>query len=339
MKRKLLLAALCVVGALGFKAHATDYLTDFSGYTVTKTSVSNDNTNGTAREFWRGGVLGFDVSGSSTELPNGVYSFSVQAVYRGHLTKDIPTGIIAYAESGGNQYMAPICNYTDGTVASENLGAFATAFATAGNYLNTIPYIVVTDGKIKVGVKSMSTQPFCGNGCWFIFNTASFKVSDVTDSEVFSTALSDMKAQANGLLDSNSDTSTERSNLQTAVNNATAIASDIVNIKQKIDAYLAYLVENASESEPNDVSYYFTNPKYSIRNLDLVGGLVTSDKQTALGQPFGWICFDAGGAVDNGSGNAFQEGQGFNWFSTIGNTTEIDGNTANYDSEKTAQLQ
>ena len=337
MKRKLLLAALCVVGALGLQqVRATDYLTDFSGYTVTKTAVSNDNTSGTVREFWRGGVLGFDVNGTSTTLPNGVYSFSVQAVYRGHLTKDIPTGIIAYAESDGAQYMAPICNYTDGTVASASLTAFATAFETVDNYLNTIPYIIVTDGKIKVGVKSMSTQPYCDNGFWFIFNTASFKVSDVTDASVLATALADVKAQAEGLLASNdADNSTARSELQSAHDAATATAADIVNVKQKIDAYLAFLVDQSTLDSPKDVSFYFTNPKYSIRNLDLVGGLVTSGNSGSLGQPFGWTCFDAGGTGDNGSGNQFQANQGYNWFTTIANTTSLDGQAANYDAEKT----
>ena len=335
MKRKLLLAMLFVASAIGFNANAADYLTDFSSYTVTKTAVSNDNTSGTAREFWRGGIIGFDVNGTSTTIPNGVYSFSVQAVYRGHLDNDIPTGIIAYAESNGAQYMTPICNKTDGTVSDISLAGFKTAFETPSNYLNTIPYIIVTDGKIKVGVKSMSTQPFCDNGMWFIFNTASFKVSDVTDASVLATALSDTKAQAAGLLASNSDETPERSNLQSAYDDATAKAADVVNLKQKIDTYLTKLVEIAERENPRDVSYYFTNPKYSIRNLDLVGGLVTSGNSGALGQPLGWTCFDAGGFVDNGSGNEFQKGQGYNWFSTIGNTTEIDGHTANYDAEKT----
>lgn len=259
----------------------------------------------------------------------------MQGMYRGHLTNDIPTGIIAYAESDGAQYMAPICNKTDGTVSTISLAGFDTAFnGDANNYLNKIPYIIVTDGKIKVGVKSMSTQPFCDNGMWFVFNTASFKVSDVTDGDVLATALADIKAQAAGLLASNSDESTARSDLQTAYNSATATAADIVNVKQKIDAYLAKLVEIAEQEHPLDVSYYFTNPKYSIRNLDLVGGLVTSGKSGALGQPFGWTCFDAGGYKDDGSGKKFQEGQGFNWFTTIGNTTELDGQAANYDAEK-----
>ena len=332
-KLKLLLSgiALLVAG----QTWATDYLTDFSQYTVNKTAVSNDNTSGTAREFWRNGVLGFDVFGTSTEVPNGVYTYSVQAMYRGHKTKDIPTGIIAYAESDGAQYMTPICNYTDGTTGGESLGAFATAFGTADNYLNTIPYVIVVDGKIKVGVKSMSTQPYCNNGMWFIFNTASFKVTEVSDDDVLATALADIKAQAAGLLASNSDESTERSNLQTAYNDATATAADIVNVKQKIDAYLARLVELAELANPLDVSYYFTNPKYSIRNLDLVGGLVTSGNAGSVGQPFGWTCFDAGGAVDDGSGNKFQENQGYNWFTTVGNTTTLDGQAANYDAEKT----
>ena len=333
MKRKLFLFLCALLTSVGM--WATDYLTNFSDYTVTKTAVSNDATSGTAREFWRNAILGFDVYGSSTTIPNGVYSFSMQGMYRGHLTNDIPTGIIAYAESDGAQYMAPICNKTDGTVSTISLAGFNTAFnGDANNYLNKIPYIIVTDGKIKVGVKSMSTQPFCDNGMWFVFNTASFKVSDVTDGDVLATALADIKAQAAGLLASNSDESTARSNLQTAYNSATATAADIVNVKQKIDAYLAKLVEIAEQEHPLDVSYYFTNPKYSIRNLDLVGGLVTSGKVGALGQPFGWTCFDAGGYKDNGSGNKFQEGQGFNWFTTIGNTTELDGQAANYDAEK-----
>ena len=334
-KLKLFFAALALLVGGANSASATDYLTDFSKYTVTKTAVSNDATSGTAREFWRGGVINFDISGTSTEVPSGVYSFSMQGMYRGHLTKDIPTGIIAYAESDGVQYMAPICNKTDGTVETLSPAGFNTAFNNdANNYLNKIPYIIVTDGKIKVGVKSMSTQPFCDNGMWFVFNTASFKVSDVTDNDVLSTALSDIKAQAAGLLASNSDESTARSNLQSAYDAATATASDIVNVKQKIDAYLTYLIENATDVNPKDISYCFTNPKYSIRNLDLVGGLVTSGKTGALGQPFGWTCFDAGGKKDNGCGNAFQENQGFNWFSTIGNTTELDGQAANYDVEK-----
>ena len=334
MKKKLFLLLCAQLGILT-SVQAADYLTDFSQYTVSKTAVSNDNTSGTAREFWRNGILGFDINGTSDAVPNGVYYFSVQGVYRGHLTADIPTGIIAYAESDGAQYMAPICNKTDGTVSTVSLDGFKTAFGTPSNYLNTIPYIIVANGKIKVGVKSMSTQPYCDNGMWFVFNTASFKVSDVTDAGVLSTALSDTKAQAAGLLASNSDETTERANLQSAYDAATATAADIVNLKQKIDAYLAKLVEIAGEENPLDVSYYFTNPKYSIRNLDLVGGLVTSGKSGALGQPFGWTCFDAGGTGDNGSGNKFQEGQGYNWFSTIGNTTKIDDHTANYDAEKT----
>lgn len=298
--------------------------------------MSNVGNNGTTREYWRGGNLGFDVFGQSTTIPNGLYSFSVQALYRGHLDGDVPTGIIAYAESAGNQYMTPICNYTDGSKPGNDFSKIAAAFnANANDYLNTIPYIIVTDGKIKVGVKSMSTQPFCHNGMWFLYNTASFKVSVVTDISVLTTALSDVKKQANELLKSNADTSDERTALQNAIASEEVTSENIVNIKQKMDVYLAKLSSLATSENPKDVSCYFVNPKYSIRNLDLVGGLVTSGKAGALGQPFGWTCFDAGGSVDDGSGKKFQEGQGFNWFSTIGNSVAIDGHTANYDEGKT----
>ena len=336
-KLKLLLVTLAlIVGGIG-SAWATDYLTNFSDYTETRTAVSNTGASGNTQEYWRGGILDFDISGSSTTIPNGVYSFSVQAVYRGHYTKDVPTGIIAYAESAGSQYMVPVCNYTDGPApASNNPEGFNNVFsADPNNFLNTIPYIIVTDGKIKVGVKSMSTQPFCDNGMWFLFNKTSFKVSDVTDEGVLATAFADIKAQATGLLESNSETSDARTALETAAAATDPSAANIVDIKQKIDAYLAFLANTATQDTPYDVSYYFTNPKYAIRNLDLVGGLVTSGKTGALGQPFGWTCFDAGGTVDNGSGNCFQDAQGYNWFSTIGNTTAIDGRTANYDTEKT----
>lgn len=334
MFKKLLTLAAFAIGSAAM--WATDYLTDFSGYTVTKTAVYADATNGNAREFWRGSVLDFDVSQETTELPNGVYTFSVQAVYRAHLTGDAPTGIIAYAESGGNQYMAPICNYTDGTTPSESLGGFSTAFETEGNYLNTIPYIIVSNGKVKVGVKSLGTQLYCTNGMWFVFNPSTFKLSDDVSEDVLATALSDVKAQATGLLDSNSDASDARNALETAVTDANAATvATIVDVKQKIDAYLNYLATEATPETPYDVSYYFTNPKYAIRNLDLVGGLITSGKTGALGQPFGWTCYDAGGTGDNGSGNEFQRGQGYNWFSTIGNTTAIDDRTANYDADKT----
>ena len=125
MKRKRLLFAVALL-LCNAAVWATDYLTDISGYTVTNNG--SDATNGNAREFWKSSVLTFDIFQETTSLPNGVYNFSLQAVYRAHRTVDTPTGVIIYAESDGNQYMAPVANYTDGSVSAENLGGFSTAF-------------------------------------------------------------------------------------------------------------------------------------------------------------------------------------------------------------------
>lgn len=318
-----ILFAMLGVGTLS----ATDYITGASGFTVNKIVVSNDATNGVAREFWSSNEnFSFDIY-QDIEVPDGVYTFQLQSMYRAHLTKNSITNVALYANTSGNQYIGRVLNYTEGSVSAENLGSFNTAFSNdANNYLAKIPYFIVTDGKVKVGVRTLSKTPFCNNGHWFIYNPSSFKLSDVTDSEILTIALNDVKHQAEGLL-GNGDNSEAKTNLQNVYNGAEATSSSIVALKEAVDAYLSYLSINGTKENPNDVSYYFVNPKFDGSTLRTVGAVNVYNNG---GQPFGWVCYEEAGTGTANQGNALADGMGFNHFTVVDNTVEYDGQTPGY---------
>ncbi len=95
----------------------------------------------------------FNMYQTLTDIPNGLYELKVNAFYSGEDTK-LPT---VYAESGINNGSA---EFPVRTGEENDMLAAAVSFA-AGNYLSEGAKVLVTNGKLKIGVKFEESSLWC----------------------------------------------------------------------------------------------------------------------------------------------------------------------------------
>ena len=189
MKRKLLLAALCVVGALGFNANAQEDVTstflknadlsDASDRTnktswTTQTNVQDWQTNGAVAvvEFysdWNNGVGGatmtqkdFELSQSVT-LPAGDYRIAVNAFYRnGDGDGTNPNKAWIFAGTKTQNVVALTSAGVGAYSGSSDLYKAATAFS-QGDFSNAFDFSLESETTIDLGFKGnfTTTHSWC----------------------------------------------------------------------------------------------------------------------------------------------------------------------------------
>jgi hypothetical protein len=122
-----------------------------TGATAPKTSMkSEDGTSVYSVEAYK---KTFDVNQTLTGVPNGVYALRVNGFYR----QDGSDAIYPYLYANDSKATLPVRTGTE-----NDMQQAAVSFV-AGNYLSDAVYVQVTDGTLKVGVKTE------GNSCWVIF--------------------------------------------------------------------------------------------------------------------------------------------------------------------------
>ncbi len=312
MKRRLItcMAFLCaIIGT----SKGTDYVTGGDGLSISENFIVNRGSSGNVREIWSNNAkMGFNLS-QTVELPNGVYTLSMQAMYRASYDAGTSTNCVLYAETTGKVYSTAIANYGDYTPASESLANVAALMtSSADNYANKIPYFIVTDGKANIGARSLGQLTYCNNGYWFIWNPTSLLLSDVTDEVVLGTALEEVKAEAKVILDAAEETDAKTS-LQTAYDGATATSEGIVALKEAIRSYYPSL---ATADNPIDVSSLLINPKYEETAMMVATNNTNTSVAYPMVQPAGWLCSDN-----------LTSGGNFQFYHVVGAGETFDGNS------------
>ncbi len=205
----------------------------------------------------------------------------------------------------GSYYEADLANFGDYS-ATESLSGLTTAMETSTNYLDTIPYFIVTDDNatVRVGARSTGALTYCTNGYWFVWKASSFQVSDVTDASVLSTALAAVKEEADVILDAAED-SEEKTALQEVYNSATATGSSIAALKKAIKTYAGAM---GSSDTPLDVTSVYVN------NGDFSHGVALTNSNTNAVNlaPMGWTITNSGSGI-------------YNYLSIVANNTKYDG--------------
>lgn len=268
-------------------------ITDGSGLSfTTKTGFGNPGKAGGSAakdqvfELWTNGANpSFDLSQTVTEIPEGVYELSANAMYRSSLTYGTATNCVLYATVGSNTYSAPIKNYGDCT-ASESLGGVANAMVNHNAYSTSIPYIVVKDGSATIGMKNTDALTYCTNGYWFIYNLGSFTFKNVTDS-YYST----LSARATEMISKAADGDAKTA-LSTALSTySTATVDNIEGLKAAINTYLWTA---ASDANPIDVTSYIANPTFDGGSLKFWMQDFGYTQADDMFQPNGWdLCYSS----------------------------------------------
>lgn len=121
-----------------------------TGATAPKSNAGNSETTIYSIEAY---CKTFDVNQTLTNVPNGVYAVRVNGFYR----QDGSDANLPYVYANDSQTTLPVRTGTENDMQSA-----AVSFV-AGNYLSEPAYVQVTDGTLKVGVKTEGTS------CWTIF--------------------------------------------------------------------------------------------------------------------------------------------------------------------------
>ena len=237
-------------------------------------------------ELWTNGANpSFDLSQTVTEIPEGVYELSANAMYRSSLTYGTATNCVLYATVGSNTYSAPIKNYGDCT-ASESLGGVANAMVNHKAYSTSIPYIVVKDGSATIGMKNTDALTYCTNGYWFIYNLGSFTFKNVTDSYYIT-----LSARATEMIAKAADGDAKTA-LSTALSTySTATVDNIEGLKAAINTYLWTA---ASDANPIDVTSYMANPTFDGGSLKFWMQDFGYTQAADMYQPNNWdLCYSS----------------------------------------------
>ena len=120
-----------------------------TGATAPKSNAGNSETTIYSIEAY---CKTFDVNQTLTNVPNGVYAVRVNGFYR----QDGSDANLPYVYANDSQTTLPVRTGTENDMQSA-----AVSFV-AGNYLSEPAYVQVTDGTLKVGVKTEGTS------CWTI---------------------------------------------------------------------------------------------------------------------------------------------------------------------------
>ena len=304
MKKKLLtLLGGALLGLFSMNVTAAEWTGDITngsglGFT-TRDNFGNPGaaSGSTAKEqvfeIWTNSAnAAFDLNQAVTNIPDGIYELSANAMYRASLTYGTATNCVLYATVGDKTYTAAIKNYGDCT-AKEDLGGVANAMVNHKAYGVSIPYIVVEGGvtSVTIGMKNTSALTFCTNGYWFIYNKGSFTFKNVTAAyyEKLSTRATAMIADA---ADGEAKTA-----LQTAL--STYATATVENIKALKAAINTYLWTAASDTAPIDVTSYMVNPTFDDGSLKFWMQDFGYKQAADLFQPNGWDLCYASAIVNN----------------------------------------
>ena len=125
----------------------------WSNTNATAPKTSDNPVTGASRYSIEAYHVTFDVNQTLSNVPNGVYALNVNGFYR----QDGNDNNLPYLYANDVQITLPVC-----TGGENNMQSAAVSFE-AGNYLSEPAYVQVTDGTLKVGVKTV------GKSCWAIF--------------------------------------------------------------------------------------------------------------------------------------------------------------------------
>ena len=229
---------------------------NISGATNPKTSIGNE-----ARQRWsiESYHAVFDVNQTLSDIPNGVYALSVNGFYRNDDGGALP---VLYA----NDESTTLPNRGSGT--ENNMQDAAVAFI-AGNYLSDPVLIEVTDGTLKIGVKTT------GTGCWVIFKNFHLAYyGDASMDEIKNAALiqkfNEIKDKAQTFdLTQNMATATKEK-LQTALTNYSNPASDTESLNAAIQALTEAVDEaNASVNSYTTLHQWFAVVDNELKNTNV----------------------------------------------------------------------
>ena len=287
MKRKLLLAALCVVGAIGggnslmAQTAWSGDITNADGLTFATKYA--DPSNHDVAETWTNTsstTHAFDVNQSLTSIPDGVYELSAQAMYRASLTYGTSTNCVLYATVGDKTYSTPIANFGDFT-AKEDRAQIGTQMQNNNAYLNVVPAVIVEGGNATIGMKSVGELAYCTNGYWFVYKKSTFTFKNVTD-----TYHAKLITRANTIL-----VSAPESDAKTTLSNAvtTYATANLANVKALQTAINTFL-ETATVENPLNVTDYITNPSFEDNSGNKKNWIqdLGYKQPSEIYQPTGW---------------------------------------------------
>ena len=280
---------IAVLGVGSLSAQTWTDITNGDNNTFT-TKYANPTTHDVF-ETWTGSGSNhaFDWNQEVSNIPDGVYELSANAMYRASLTYGTPTNCVLYAKVGDKEYTTPIANFADYT-AKEDRGQIATQMQNNDAYKSKIGYIIVKEGNAKIGIKSIGELAYCTNGYWFVCKKSTFAFKNVTENYFtgLQTKIDRMLANAG-----NSDAKTVLSTARNTYNRAT-----LTNI-EALQAAIATFMETASAANPIDITPYMANPSFEggqTKNwIQDLGYKQPSD----VYQPEGWNMLYSSAVVNN----------------------------------------
>ncbi len=259
MKRKLFLLLCSLLTMVGVQAQTewTDDVTNGDGLNYSNKQHFNGPTakgDKGAFECWtNNAAASFDFNQSFTNVPDGVYELSSQAMYRASLAYGTPTNSVLYATVGDKTFSTPLANLGDYTALEtpENIGLQMT---NNNAYLNVVPAVMVEGGNVTIGMKSLGALTYCTNGYWIVFKKSTFTFKNVT-----TTYHAKLVARATTML-----ATAPESSAKTTLSNAltTYAAATYANVKALQSAINTFLA-TATETNPLNVTDYITNPSFS----------------------------------------------------------------------------
>jgi len=284
MKRKLLLAALCVVGALGMRAQTdvtSTYITnaDFSaitGWTKINNKFSSTATTDNVTEWYLGNSNDYNSAYAAltqqlTNLEEGVYRFTIHGFFR---TDNVYTNLVFFAETTDKTTYAPLKTLSSGTSAygstPSTRSTASTAFTTSEYWMSTMDNIIIdkssnTGGNLLIGMKpSGQLSPSKPSNQWIcVGNAKLYKLEG---------------AALDGLRDEVVTSATNLYNEDTNATGASALNTAITTLSNKADDDLSYSdikalmtaittfrtarLADATTTSPQDVSYLIKNPGF-----------------------------------------------------------------------------
>ena len=145
------------------------YYSAWSNTGATAPKTSDKTESGSSRYSIEAYHVAFDVNQTLSSIPNGVYAIRVNGFYR----QDGSNADLPYVYANDSKTTLPV------RTGSENSMQTAAVSFEAGNYLSEPAYVQVTNGTLKIGVKTT------GNSCWVIFKNFHLQYyGDVTLAEV-----------------------------------------------------------------------------------------------------------------------------------------------------------
>lgn len=296
---KLFAILFAVLGVNALSAQTWADITNGDGNTFTKQYAAPSNHD--VFETWTGTAStthAFDWNQTVTNIPDGVYELSTNAMYRASLTYGTPTNCVLYATVGEKEYTTPIANFADYT-ANEDRGQIATQMQNNDAYKSKIGNIIVENGEAKIGIKSIGELAHCTNGYWFVCKKSTFAFKNVTD-----TYFAGLQEKINRMLTyaTESDAKTE---LNTAL--ATYVTATVENIKG-LQAAIAEFMRTASTTNPVDVTPYMANPSFegSFTTYWYQDLGYTQNSNRDIQQPAGWNLMYSSAKVGNTQYQSFK---------------------------------